>query len=273
MTARKYERVIAGFDGSPVAVAALAWAAEEARLHGAPLVTVTVSRERTEESAAADALAALRRSVADVVGDGVAEVRCVPGSPAAEITAACTPADLLVVGTRGGSALAGVLLGSVSRACLHHAPCPVTVVPAAERRERHNRVIAAVDGSEPARHALRAAAVEAELRGAELRVVHAVYWEHLGVEMITPTPQELVSWGERLVADELAATGVDAAAEVVYGHPKQILVRSAEGADLLVLGHRSRNPLAGLLLGSTSEHCARHAPCPVMIVRPAKAED
>lgn len=266
MTSQRYRRVIVGFDGSPAAVTALDWASAEARLHGASLVICTVVPDG-QEPATSDALATLRRSVQELTG-GEPEVRCVPGSPAVALITACTPSDLLVLGAHGRSALAGVLLGSVSRACLHRAPCPVAVVPATGERPRHDRVIAAVDGSGPSRRALRAAAIEAELRGASLRVVHAVHWDPLGVEWITPTKEQLVAWGERLVAAELAATGVRAITEVVHGHPKEVLIQAAQEADLLVLGHRGRNPLAGLLLGSTSEHCARHAPCPVIVVRP-----
>ena len=53
------------------------------------------------------------------------------GSPSASRAPHCwTPcpeARLLIVGSRGGGVLKGMLLGLVSHAMLHHVPCPVGV--------------------------------------------------------------------------------------------------------------------------------------------------
>jgi nucleotide-binding universal stress UspA family protein len=56
----------------------------------------------------------------------------ITGGPAPVIAeaAAREKADIIVTGTRGHTALAGVIVGSVAQRLLHVAPCPVLVVPA-----------------------------------------------------------------------------------------------------------------------------------------------
>jgi len=56
------------------------------------------------------------------------ERRVVEGRPAAVLVDESQGADLLVVGSRGHGGFAGLLLGSVSQQCAHHAACPVVIV-------------------------------------------------------------------------------------------------------------------------------------------------
>jgi nucleotide-binding universal stress UspA family protein len=52
----------------------------------------------------------------------------VEGIPAHALAEAATSAGLLVVGSRGHGGFAGLMLGSVSHALIHSAPCPVTII-------------------------------------------------------------------------------------------------------------------------------------------------
>jgi nucleotide-binding universal stress UspA family protein len=53
------------------------------------------------------------------------------GDPTEELVTASRDADMLVVGSRGSGGFTRLLLGSVSSQVVHHAACPVTVIPAA----------------------------------------------------------------------------------------------------------------------------------------------
>ena len=74
--------------------------------------------------------------LASVEPDGVAitsEVTRGPAGPALVDVAAELEAPFIIVGSVGHGAIVGVLLGSVSEYCVHHATCPVVVVPPHER--------------------------------------------------------------------------------------------------------------------------------------------
>jgi nucleotide-binding universal stress UspA family protein len=168
----------------------------------------------------------------------------------------------------------GLLLGSVSQACLHHARCPVAVVkhrdvPPPEVR----RIVVGVDGSDTARAALAWAADAARDHRARLEVVHA--WHPTGV--IPPDPYVMTALdGLEQAAQEIlddAVASVDPGdlvdvvdATLVVGGAGRAVLDAAEGADLVVVGSRQQGPAGCILLGSTSIQVTHHAPCPVVVV-------
>jgi nucleotide-binding universal stress UspA family protein len=141
------QEIVVGVDAPPIGEPALAFAFEEAALRGARLRAVHVWSEPgsidhrgmtplvynpevvTEEHAHRldDGLATWREKYPDV--EVVTEV--VHGRPVRILAGLSARADLLVVGTRGRGGFAGLVLGSVSHGLLHHAHCPLAVVPSA----------------------------------------------------------------------------------------------------------------------------------------------
>jgi nucleotide-binding universal stress UspA family protein len=143
-------RIVVGVDGSESSQEALVWAAGEARLRGATLEAVfcyhlpsvwmgmgesfgsTVVPDIEEQDLHTFADDTVRNAIA-ALGDAAegldVEPVVVAGPAARGLTEAAQDADLLVVGSRGHGDLASVLLGSVSLHCVHHARCPVVVVP------------------------------------------------------------------------------------------------------------------------------------------------
>ena len=124
---------------------ALTWATDEAKLRGAtvrlvsawhvsamvygapgfaPALSQSIDetfREVVEESAAT-AAEQVRSAAVDV------DMSVQQGQAADVLIEAAANADLLIVGSRGHGGFAGLLLGSVSAQCAHHAPCPLVIV-------------------------------------------------------------------------------------------------------------------------------------------------
>ena len=137
--------IVAGVDGPEDSKEALRWAARQARLTGAGVHTVTAwqvpSRiylvpSYTESDYERDAADTQNKAVLDALGTdpGVPVItRLVQNRPALALTGEAAHADLLVVGGHGRGELPGMHLGSVASYCVHHAPCPVTVVCQARR--------------------------------------------------------------------------------------------------------------------------------------------
>jgi nucleotide-binding universal stress UspA family protein len=149
----------------------------------------------------------------------------------------------------------------------------------AEVRETSPLVTVGVDGSAESVRALRWAADYARATGGRIRAVLAWHYPApigpapAGVaagQVTDEVSQQLSEFLSRTVATN--AAGVAAEEIVCAGHPAQILLDQAKGADLLVVGARGHAAVTGMYLGSVSVHCVTHATCPVVVVRAAKAE-
>ena len=88
-----------------------------------------------DRAAEAEARQAAEKAVAEVAGrlgqssPAPVTVLAVSGNAASEIIEASRNADLVVVGSRGGGGFASLMMGSTSSQVVHHAHCPVVVMP------------------------------------------------------------------------------------------------------------------------------------------------
>jgi len=139
------------------------------------------------------------------------------------------------------------------------------------------RIVVGVDGSEGSLHALRWAAAEARQHAATLDAV--VSWQYPALTTmpafgVLPPAEEMNEEARQGLQEVLDAEGLGAGSDlvaravVVQGPPGAALIDAAAGADLLVVGTRGRGGFTGLLLGSVSQQCVTHAPCPVVVVPP-----
>jgi nucleotide-binding universal stress UspA family protein len=138
-------KIVVGVDGSAHSTAALLWSLEEARGRAVdgevvavfawqvPFVSLPGAFDRGELEEA------YREFLAKTVGEAVpapqVPLRTVlaEGDATEVLVSASKDADMLVLGIRGRSPVAGLMLGSVSQMCAASANCPVVLI------KRHDR--------------------------------------------------------------------------------------------------------------------------------------
>jgi nucleotide-binding universal stress UspA family protein len=258
-------RIVVGADGSAGSIAAVRWAAAEARLREAELRVLTAYHRKDphqhhDDGASAvvhDAVVQARSVAPDVEVRGIA----LPGYAAPMLLHAAEEAALLVVGDRRRGTLPGQPLGSVGSQVATHAKASVVVVrgrpdPAA------GPVVVGVDDGPTASAIIGRAFEEAQLRQAPLLAVTArsnghapMSAEALGAEM---DPQ-LDPWRTKYPA-------VACEHEYAQGRPDRILLQRCQQAQLVVVGPR-RHGYEGVMLGAIGTGLLRRAECPVLIAR------
>jgi nucleotide-binding universal stress UspA family protein len=285
--------LVVGVDGSEPSLRAVDWATDEAALHGVPLRLVYASLwERYEGAELAEGL---DRSPEQVMADNVVEAaaqRAHRRAPEVKVTTDVLPDDAvsvllneahtaaaLVVGSRGRSGLAELLLGSVSLTVAGRAACPVIVLRGDQDNQAgtktHRRVLLGVGEGPHGTAATRFAFEEAEVRKAALDALRAwrcPAYESTDDPLLEGEPARL---HEQRAAEILESALSEAAAEhptvelrrrTAEGSVRRVLLDASDDADLLVVGVRRHHGLAGLQLGRVAHTLLHHSACPVAVV-------
>jgi nucleotide-binding universal stress UspA family protein len=279
--------MVVGVDGSERSQRAAHWAAEEARLWGAPLhllyvfewpavtegydpATVTPDLKTGAERLVAEQTERLRETFPglDITGEVII------AQPAVALVAASRTAAAIVVGARGLGRFTGPLLGSVSQKVAAHAHGPVIVVRE-QVGDLPGPVVVGADPLDPPTEALRFAFEEARRREVSVTVVKGAGRRFAGGAQAPDSARmkvarQLQEAHERLrqVVDETAAAfpGVDVEITESTAHPADAIVEEAGTESLVVVGSRGHGGLASLLLGSVSRGVL-HRSVAVAVVR------
>lgn len=193
------------------------------------------------------------------------------GDAAEQILAHAQDTDLIVMPTRGRSALQRWLtIGSVTQRILHDADCPVLAgvdfshagVPL-----RLDHILCAVDLGEKTHPVLAWGAGLSRALGAQLSIVHAM--PHLGDaagDVIDPGWRPTLQSRLRdRVATAAAAAGAEGEVIVEPGEPHTVVAAAAArvGARLVIIGRGVSHDLIGRLRAHAFE-IIRQSPCPVV---------
>ncbi|WP_432118534.1 universal stress protein [Streptomyces sp. bgisy032] len=294
--------IMVGLDGSPESRAAAEWAAREATLRHVPVRLVHVREPVPAHLAQAPLLGPetvqdwtewIPRETAEGLAlrhPGV-EVTTVheEGRPADVLSDAARDAELLVLGSRGMSGVAGFVVGSVGQAVVARAQAPVILVRAGEQAADEHAmdpagipsaatafrpVLLGLDTRGHHEAVVSFAFEEAARRGTPLCVLHAwnlppynIYGLADGVSLY----DELVRKHAEELTDALGPwrnkyPAVEVVEESRCGSPASHLVKGARDASLIVVGRRIRRSAFGAHIGSVAHAVMHHAAAPVAVV-------
>jgi nucleotide-binding universal stress UspA family protein len=283
-------KIVVGVDGSLASDAAVGWAAREAMMRAVPIKLINVvaptlvssamapnhTITQPEEDRARQILNQARRIVEESAGEkrlNIQTERKYAGAVPTLVDASID-AQMVVLGN-SGHALRRKVLGSVSAALLHHANCPVVIVPEPESAQHGTRdnapVLVGINGSTGSEAAAALAFDEASRRGVPL--VALLAWSDVGVfpmlgmDWRTYRDQGAELLGERLAGWQERYPDVQVHRRLVCDVPDRWLDDESKKAQLVVLGSGGRGGYAGMHWGSVTCAVVRSARVPVIVVR------
>jgi nucleotide-binding universal stress UspA family protein len=271
--------VVVAVDSSRSARDAADWAAAVAVDWSAPLHLVHVTPTAAPTPSWLDEL----RAVAERRGARPCTVEVGTGEVVPIVVARGGGARLVVLGSYGSDAYAGMLAGSVALGVVGGVSCPVAIVRGREPRvapPRDGPVVVGVDDSPAGESALTFAADLAMSIGSPLVAVHT--WSDVAVApdgspiRRSGSPTQFVSEASDFLAARTTQVRarlpeLEMTPQVVEGTPLGVLIGQAERARVLVVGTRGRTGYTGILMGSTSNALLEFAPCPVVVVHPPES--
>jgi nucleotide-binding universal stress UspA family protein len=289
--------IVVGVDGSTASTAAVRWAARWAAMRNTGLTIAHASLPvvpesslvewmgptpsevmRAQEEQARRLIDDATRTANDTAGGLHIQIKAIAAAPVPVLLELSNDAQIVAVGRRGRSSLAGVLLGSVSIAMIHRARCPVVVIhdeSPAEAASTDAPVLVGIDGSPASELATAIAFDEASWRGVELVALHAAYdsdpFGILQLQWAAVEPKANKALAERLAGWQERYPDVRVRRVVVFDRPAHHLIEQAKTAQLVVVGTRGRGEFTGLLLGSVSAAVVQATRTPVIVARRGNA--
>jgi nucleotide-binding universal stress UspA family protein len=265
------ERIVVIEDGGPASRAAVRWVGSRVGRHPAEIRVVSPMARADDEAAVLGQQEAVDRGTLvlhTIAPHATVSAEVLIGDPEDTLGAEARAADVLVIGASHFPLRRDALALRLAA----HAACVVVVVPAGWAPSGARTVVgASIDAASDA--AIAFAAGHAKRESKELHIVHA--WE-LPVTGEFPPPMTdgdgpIPDMQRRaldtFIADVLTnSSDLEVTRAAEQGAPAEVLRRAAEGADLLVVGRRTRSPLTRLLLGSVSHSLVQNPPCPVAVV-------
>ena len=279
------DSVLVGYDGSPDAKRALAWAGEFARTKDRPLRLilstgdlhtrqVTELDQDWERTRVAELSKDAQETVTAVEHKDVG-LETVEAGPAVALIMAASPSSVIVLGSRGRGRLSSAFVGSVTQHVTQHAPCPVVVVRVQSNPDE-KRVVVGVDASAGSEPALEFAFDYADTYGAPLTAIHVLQSHTMGPGYANRVVDDRfageISRAKPVITEALskhaeAHPTVALSEEIVVGSVGRVLADASEQAALLAVGATGRGAFKSLLLGSAGHAVLQHARCPVVIAR------
>ena len=227
------------------------------------------------------------------------EIVQVSGNPARKICEQVQKheVDLIIMGSRGVSALEEIILGSVSSYVVHHVSCSVLIVRTLEKDLKWQKSLVAVDSSPIAKQVFAKALNLAKSTGSTLTLLQVLSLndfesvkslknealetiKNKGLEpanvsleiMKDETLKAMKNEALEVMKNEAIAADVNTDVIQMFGSPGKSICEQARAseADLIIMGSRGLSGLQELLLGSVSNYVIHHAFCSVFIYRTPK---